>query len=380
MSAKYGSGGWATVAIAQSVGATGALIAELGWGVTGPQRVPRLSAVDKSILYRQSVSSRATVVAFAVLPVSVITWLLCDFSRISAIVISLGSLCLAFSPAWFFIGDGKPGQLLAYESLPRLVFVGIAALLIHYDFPIGWYGGALIVGSVTALSLSAICSHLGFFHWKQNWRTIRSQKEVVLGRAISGSFTSFAPALVGLVNPLAVPVFAAVDRLMRMALAILAGIPNRLQSWLGAATGRDRHLRSLMSIRYNCYLGLVSGLIFGLLAPTFVTVLFAGQVSFGYELSALSGFLLFLICTSRGFGLAMVAAGRAKHITISVLCAAGVGVPLLCVLGLYFGAVGALAGQILAETVGIVIQSRILSMKWKSNRQWSTYAASVLQS
>ncbi len=373
-SAKYGAEGWTTIALAQSVGATAALLAELGWGVSGPQRIPLLNQVKRNELYRSSVGTRITAVAVLVPPVLLIAWLLCSADRVGGSLIALGSLSLALSPAWFFIGAGSPGKLLVMEGVPRLLLVGTSAAFIFLGFGLGWYGISLMVSVALTLVFCVYLGRMGFATWTSNLEHIRSQYKIVVGRLISGSYTSFAPALLGVAAPAAVPVFSAVDRLMRMSLNILSGIPSRLQSWLGAAQGGDLRDRSSVSIKLNAALGVLTGVGFAGISPTFAKLIFSGSVDFGYNLSCLSGVLLFLICTSRGLGLSMVALGRANHITVSVVLSSVTGVPLLVGLGILLGPAGALAGQIVAELVGIGVQWVVLVRKRNLDMLWNQFA------
>ncbi|WP_143546119.1 MULTISPECIES: hypothetical protein [unclassified Rhodococcus (in: high G+C Gram-positive bacteria)] len=262
------------------------------------------------------------------------------------------------------------------EGIPRLILVGASAAFIFLGFGLGWYGIALMTSVASTLFFCGFFGRMGFANWSSNLVHIRSQSQIVVGRLISGSFTSFAPALLGVAAPGSVPVFSAVDRLMRMSLNILSGIPSRLQSWLGAAQGDDLRNRSSASIRLNAALGLFAGFGFAVVSPSLAQLIFSGTIVFGYGLSCISGFLLFLICTSRGLGLSMVASGRANHITVSIVLSSVIGVPLLVVLAITLGPAGALLGQIAAELVGIGVQGVILMRKWRMDSLWNRFAMS----
>ncbi|WFR68066.1 hypothetical protein P9139_06980 [Curtobacterium flaccumfaciens] len=74
MTAQFGAKGWTAMALALSVGGAAAIIAELGWGVTGPQRLGR--EPDRAgRLFADSLASRLVAVT-VLLPVAVLVTVL----------------------------------------------------------------------------------------------------------------------------------------------------------------------------------------------------------------------------------------------------------------------------------------------------------------
>jgi hypothetical protein len=155
-----------------------------------------------------------------------------------------------------------------------------------------------------------------------------------------------------------------------MALAILAGVPNRLQSWIGRGQNRsERAQRSYRSILYNGLLGLFCGTAFWLGGPLAVHVIFAGTIEVPLHVSALAGVLMAIICLSRGLGLSLVAVSLANHITIAIIVAALAGVVSVATLSSTLGAVGAISGEIIAEVAGVAVQVYLLRRHWAANRR-----------
>ncbi|KAF0963802.1 hypothetical protein MLGJGCBP_03069 [Rhodococcus sp. T7] len=374
ITARYGSDGWATMAIAQSIGSTAALIAELGWSVTGPQQVARAQATDRVALYRYALTTKLTVLASLCLPVILATFSICDSFKIGGVLVALGSASLALSPSWYFIGLGQPRVILIYESIPRVVLVGASALLIFRGESIAMFGLALAFSVAGTLVLVGTTTGLRWFVWRGNVDRLRRQRTVAIGRIIGGLYTSLPVALVGVINAGAVPEFSAADRLMRMVLNVLSGVPSRLQSWIGSADRSVRSARAKSSVRYNAVLGLAAGLVFAITAPSVASLLFSGAVHIDFLLSGLSGLLLFLICVSRGLGLGLVGAGRANSITVSVALCALLGVPAVLMLSMGVGARGAVLGEVIAEAFGIAIQLTILSRTWNVQESWRRHA------
>jgi hypothetical protein len=176
---------------------------------------------------------------------------------------------------------------------------------------------------------------------------------------VSVLYTSLPVTIVALVAPSATASFAAIDRLMRMASALLGAIPTRLQSWVGSDESTD-HCRSRQALLMNVLLGLFSGIAFAILAPAVARYVFSGVVDLGFDLTALAGTVLFAICASRGFGLSLVAEGKANWIAVANIGAAVVGVTSIYFLAGRWGTDGALIGELTAELVGLGIQAIIL--------------------
>jgi hypothetical protein len=104
-------------------------------------------------------------------------------------------------------------------------------------------------------------------------------------------------------------------------------------------------------------LGIVAGLLFTLLLPTVSHFVFTDTIRIPYEMGAISGLLISMVCTSRASGsLALVALRRIKTIMFSALAGAAIGIPAILIGARFFGATGALWGEVLSEIVVLAIQ------------------------
>jgi O-antigen/teichoic acid export membrane protein len=360
----YGAPGLASIAIGQSLGASAAVIAELGWGVLGPQLVARADAKLRSELYASALATKLSAVVVMTPIAFVAAYLLTPEHKLAAGCIAVGFSVVALSPTWYLVGLNRPLAILLVEALPRLILLTICALVILSGGPLELYG-LFLVGAAAATWV------LATFATKQNmWPSvsafvggpsvIRRQLPLTGGRVISVLYTSLPVTIVAIVSPNSTATFAALDRLVRMAGGLLGGVPSRLQSWIGAGQGDDRVQRSRRSLVFNSIFGLLAGCGFTVSAPLVAQLVFSGVVELSAEISILGGSVVFAICASRGFGLSLVAEGLANWIALANVAAAIVGVVSVYSLTHLLGAEGAVMGNLAAEFVGLLVQAVIL--------------------
>jgi hypothetical protein len=364
VSAKGGASVWAAIAIGQSVGIAGATIVELGWGLTGPQRVSRASRGNRRRALALSLQSRLLVFPLVAALAASSAWLLAPEHRELSAVTAVASSATGLSLIWFFIGIGAPGRLLLTDALPRLALVSASAFAISHNAPImlypicGLLAPALLAPILGSLNTRIRPSDFGGVGLKRTILVVRIQGVAMSGRLVSALYIALPITLVSLVAPQAVPVFAAAERLQRMYLSILAAIPNVLQSWVGRPPSRTLRLqRAEVSVGLNAGVGIVAGLIFAIIAPSASRVVFSGQASISTELAWLCALVIFLVCCSRAVGgLVLVALSRFQSVTTSALVGAIVGVPLILVLASRLGAPGGLLGELVAEAAVLCVQ------------------------
>lgn len=374
VTSRLGAEGWSVLAIAQSVGLAGAVVAELGWGVTGPQAVAssRSSAARQQRLYQSALLTRLVALAAVGPTTGLLAWAIAPTHGWTACALAMATSTGALTPSWFFIGSGRPYALLAVESVPRLVMQGVTAFAILHGAPLSV--SALFTVIATVIALAATPKVFGYpliprLSARDLRAELRQQLPVSVGRIINATYTTLPIALVGLANPAVVASFSAAERLMRMALTILAGVPSRLQSWLGRADDRNIQLRSRQAILINVALGAAAASLFVLMTPLAADIIFTGEVPVSRELAFVAAVTLFLTCMSRGLGLVLVAAGMAGRITFAISAAALTGVPLVLLLSHKWGAVGGLLGEAMAEAVGVLVQVALLAHLYSSRRR-----------
>lgn len=372
LTGTFGSGGWASIAIAQSVGSAAAVIAELGWGVLGPQRVARASTTERAQIYESAFATKLCSVAVLIPLAGTATFFLVDEHHFAAVIMTVSFTAAALSPSWFLVGLNRPLAILAVEGLPRLVASLAAAGILLAGGPLESYG-SLLLGAV------GVTVVLGARRCKQRlippreafasgWKTIRLQLPITLGRIVSVAYTALPITIVSLMAPTAVPVFASLERLMRMGLSVLTGIPSRLQSWVGQADGLERRRRSRKSLLFNCLLGLISAVVFNVAVPLVAPFVFSNTIDIPFEGTLMMSAVVFTVCCSRGFGLSLVAEAKSNWIAVANLCAALGGTTTIFVLAGAMGLLGGILGEIVAEVLGLLVQAGALFFASRSKR------------
>lgn len=361
LTASFGSSGWTAIAIGQSVGGAAAVVAELGWSVVGPQAVAMspsraarrrmfLDAGATRLMALVLVGPIAALVAAALAP---------DFKLAAALMAAAISLA-ALSPSWYLTGLNRPFAILIAESLPRIAAALVSVLLLSNGAPIEIFALAMITAAAWTWFAGCFIAGTRYFPSLTNFRrgpsVVREHTPILLGRIVSVTYTSLPVAIVAGVSVQATASFATVDRLMRMSLTVLAGLPNRLQSWVGHPDPTIRQKRSGHSMLMNLGLGAISGTGFAVLAQWVSGFIFSGTVSISTPLAVVGGAVLACMVTSRGLGLSMVAEGQTKHFPTVNIIAALTGVVAIPALTLSSGAFGAMLGAGLAESAGLLVQ------------------------
>lgn len=364
LTAEYGARGLAAIGIGQSLGSTAAVIGELGWGVLGPQRIARATLEGRRQMYELALATKISALSLVVPLAALAAYYVADDHQAASALIAFAFGLTAMSPSWFLTGLNKPILILLGEALPRLVLSAGVAIAILAGAPLELYGLSLLAAVCITWVLVARVTGQRLWPSRQAFRAgpgaIRTQLPLTGGRIVSVLYTFLPVTLVALISPSSTATFTAADRLMRMALSLLGGVPQRLQSWVGVMNGHARLNRSRQSLMMNAMLGLVAGLGFAVCAPWVAVFVFSGSVTIDIHISAISGAAIFVICASRGFGLSLVAEGKANWIAAANIGAALTGVASIYLFAREWGTHGALLGTLSAEIVGLLIQALTL--------------------
>jgi len=360
---RFGASGWASVAVAQSIGSGISTATEMGWGVVGPQRVAGLGKAYREEQYRLSITSRLITVVPGTLIAIIVAFALASSQDVAVAVLAGAMAAQAMTPSWYFIGIGKPTYIMWSESVPRIAIALASAIAIRFlNAPLVLYSGLMFLSVPFAQFVARRLIGSGARIKRRDWRSAPSaaRGQIVMGsgRAVAVLYTSLPITMVRLVAPEAVAVFAATERLMRMCVKILGSVPLRMQSWIGSADGDLKEYRIRRAQQLGILMGITVGPLYAVTAPTISEYVFSGAVSIPYKISSLSGLLLFIICVSTSYGLTLVARGKANHITWAIIPSAGVAVAAIPALALWLGASGGILGEIVAESTGTAIQAR----------------------
>ncbi|PWJ45808.1 Polysaccharide biosynthesis protein [Quadrisphaera granulorum] len=365
-SSRFGAAGWASVAVGQSLGIAACALAELGWGVLGPQRVARAGPKYRSLLYRRALASKLLAAAACCTVVSVTAPLLVANNPLSASLAAVGSTLAALSSAWFFIGMNRPLWIVWADSIPKFGFSACIAGLLWLGLPL-WSWGFLtivqvLVSVVIALKLVGWDNAPRVGNWREAPALLRAQGVLIVGRGTSSLYTALPVSIVSAISPQSTAIYAALDRLTRMLLSLLAVAPTRMQQWVGHPRELAIRLkRSRQAFWLNAGLGAMAGVILALLSRWALSHIFSGVVEVTDLQCWLAGAVVSTICASRGAGLGLIARGLENRTTHAILPSALIGVVGVSVGSLYGGVSGAMLGVLSAELLGLAIQLYFLS-------------------
>lgn len=363
ITARYGAEGFAAIAIGQSMGVTAAIICELGWSVIGPQAIAR--GADSSSMHRASVATKLMALAVGLPTAAVVAFSVAVDFQIAAAATAAALSLSALSPVWVLTGLNRPGVILGVDVVPRIALSLSSAVAINWGAPLTVFAAAAGLGTMLSIPLAGWTA--GFrvvpmwSDFANGARVIRRQLPLTAGRSVSVVYTTLVTTVVAAVAPGSVALYAATDRVLRMGLAVLAGVPSRLQSWLGQSSDADRRRRSVQSLITNTALGLLAAVSFFVAADPFAQILFSGTIVITDSTAALGSLIALMVCTSRGFGLSLVSANRANAIALGSVVGAVVGGAAALALIPGLGANGGLIAVAAAELAGILVQGVALS-------------------
>jgi hypothetical protein len=363
ITSRFGSSAWESIAIAQSIGSACAVVIGLGWGLNGSQRVARQHPANQRRSFALALLTRFMVATPVVVVAALVSYAISTEYRIVSAVVAVAIAIGAFDTAWFFIGIGRPSKIIVTDTLPRLVPVVIAAVLILQGAPLWYYALAVLLPALAAplLGMISVRVHRRDF---RGWTVprvagvIRVQSSALAGGIFSAAYIALPVTLVGIVLPHGLAVFAAAERLQRMALSVLQAVPNALQGWVGKpGDPRERLRRAWLAILINLAVGAVAGATFALAAPALSGLVFSGVAPVPLELSSLSGVLILIVSASRATGqIMLVALNRIHVVAVSALAGGIVGVPAILFFASLLGTSGGLVGEICAELAVLVVQ------------------------
>lgn len=366
ISYTYGASAWGAIAVGQSIGGGGAVLVELGWALTGSQAVAASQRPAQRRLYEAALRTKAVVIVPVGAICAGLAAVLAPAYSAECAAMALTTASYGLTVAWYFIGTGSPRGVLLLDVVPKVLGTALGSLSLVLGFsllalPI-FLLVAVIGGPLVGLLIVRRTCRCSDEAREPVWRSLRSQGQAVTARGFSAIYTALPVALVALTAPALVPAFAAIERLLRLALLALQTVPNVLQAWLGSAHDvMTRHERARRAIVWNVVLGLIAGSIFAVVTPYVGAFLFDRTIHFDALACSLAGLVILLTCTSRATGsLGLVAIGRIDVIARGAGVAAILGLGLIPALSAVWGVAGGFVGEVVAEGANLIIQYVIL--------------------
>lgn len=368
VSRAAGPAGWAGIATAQALGTLAAAVIMFGWSLSGQAEAALAEDEhDAADLYRLSVRSRLMLAA-VVVPVGGLAVLLGSGAHAGTnALMFVAAASTGMSFAWFCIGRGRAGSIAAYEVLPKVLAMVLAAVVLVTTGLVWVYPAALLAATVVGVLLfqhrCLARAHAGppiDFHTVRQDMAVRWRAAAV--SITGGAYASAPMPIAAMLAPVEhVAMFASADRLYRYGLFGVIGLGNGLQAWvLGAGRAGLRRRRSV-AITAHAVLG-GTGLLFLLLLGDRVTSLVFGEaVAAAVALTAAYGVAYAAVSVSTPLVRnTLIPEGRSGLVLASTTVAGLLGLAAMWVLGKELGVAGVAWGLAASEVVNLLFLASVV--------------------
>lgn len=356
-----GAHGWAAVALGQALGGGAGTVLQYGWGFVGPTRLVSLSPHERGRLLWTSMLSRLAFAAVLVPLAAVAAALLApEGYRLLAALTAVALSTFGMSALWFFVGTGRPGQAARYETVPRLVVLLLAALVVLVTGDALWYPVIFLVGQVAAISW--LVRRMGVVTldrraWSDARAALRNQRAAAGTDLVFALTLALPTSIVAVVAPAALPVYAGGDRVQRLAQSGIQPLFNAFQGWVSEAGRSDSVARMRTALAVTGACGALIGLGFAVGLPLVDGALFAGEISIGFAVSTCFGLALALYAVTSAINFTVLApAGRTDVIFRSTALGGLVAVLGIALLPQLSGAAGGAAAVLLGQLAAVAVQ------------------------
>lgn len=361
---QVGTDAWAGIAIGQAVGTGVSTLVMLGWPVVGPSLV----AADpsrRSYLYTQSLVSRLTVFGLTAPLGMVLAGVLAPRTEwVAAVLMALAMSLLGLSGTWFFIGTGRASDIARFDTVPRVVATGVAALLISL-VPWAWLYPATLASTSAVLAVVVSAR----FWEPARWAPLRTTVQVVrqqwaaAGVSLQAALNTMLPmTLLAAVAPGAVAGYAAIERVTKFTVFGLAAVGQAFQGWVSEPCASPAQRRRMaFVVTTGAGIVLAGALLF--LADPLLHVLFAAKIEVP-DLAVVFASVC-VVCVALGTTLGFhylvplrMSSWLALSTLVSILVAAGA----MLVFAPRYGIVGASLSVMLAEICVVLTQALGLTL------------------
>ncbi|MBP1301315.1 lipopolysaccharide biosynthesis protein [Curtobacterium sp. 1310] len=359
--AGLGADSWSAVAVAQSIGAVGAIVVGLGWAVTGPTEIAQLRESGRRAYLRESLRVRG-IAAVLVGASCVSIQLIRDGGSIDLALISLASALAGLGGQWYYYGSADARGLLVADTLPRAaaLLLGAASALFTHE-PLS-FAAFQILGALIPVAFLVIkvrrSKRDGYTVDVEFQKTQWKQQVAGTVTALSGSIYLTLPvALMAISAPSAVASFALADRLARVARLVVSPMTQTLQGWVSGAGASETRRREKIAFVISAVWGTLVALCFTIGAAMFAGIVSGGQIRLTWVLAALIGATLVATSVSQTTGtIGLILRGRGVWLAVSAVVGGLVACPLLLILPRYLGAEGGAMAVLVAETAVLLVQ------------------------
>ncbi|MET1088092.1 MAG: hypothetical protein ABWY04_13380 [Arthrobacter sp.] len=358
-----GAPSWNALAIGQAVGAIAAIVAGLGWPLTGPAAVASSSqeAVRRRH-YAVSFVTRSFVFACTLPLMGLALWFTGNLGQFwVAYLMACAQAASGLTPAWYCIATGHAGRIAKYDVVPRmLATLGIIPVLFAtgeiYLYPLA----LLVFGIAGTLWFTKDHSRRDDYRGLTFTAIIKEIWALRAGAGVTVAAGAYASTPVIVVQFAAsaagLAAFVSAEKLYRIGQLATAALGNSLQGWV-SEFGADHAHRRKFSLLALTGLGLVGWLMMALLGPWATTLLFGTALAADFWTCFWFGLSFLLVCVTTSTGAHwLVPAKRMKTVLSSTIAGAVVGLPAMIILAGIMGGEGGALGLVIGEVAVTGIQ------------------------
>jgi hypothetical protein len=365
MIAADGKVAWGAIALGQTIGTSGAVVAGYGWGLFGPARVAGAAAAERRLEYLESIHVRMILLLPVALVAACLALILAPAWRIFAAVGAVSATTMGLTASWYFVGVARPYAMLVLETIPRVGGTAAGIVLMRLGHSAVVLPGAMCAGMIAGFAISTswvFCSTAreGAGHVRP--RALR----VVLsshrhGLASDTAMATYAAAplmIVSAVAPGLQPVFALADKVQAQSSVALAPARTVLQAWVPRASGSARARRAQTALELAAVFAVVVGVGMVAVLPGLMGWLGNGQISVSKGVVLLVAACVSLSLFVRTFELTALAPfERLDVVARAIVVSSIIGLPMVALGAVFLGTIGALSGVLVGLLVCLVVES-----------------------
>ncbi|MCB8044829.1 hypothetical protein JM654_13630 [Microbacterium oxydans] len=308
-------------------------------------------------------------------PLAVILGIVLGADPLAAVLATIAYAIPGIGAAWYFIGTNRPVAMLVFDALPAvlgqvaaLVAVVIAPTLTSYLYCVAFATVAGVVGGLLFALRKRDGVRLHRTRVKELGSTMRAQIPG-LATVLFGNLSTMLPVLlVDVYMKPVLPIFAAVDKLYRYGVLVLAPILQAVQGWVPEAGPEQTRLRARGSLWVGLAVGLFGGACFAFLATPISIPLTVGKAVIPFEIALIAGIGFAGECVAQIVGLAgLVALHKERELAKSSVVAAVISLPLMIPAVLLWGLIG-IVGVIAASAVLVATYRTTVLLRASSAR------------
>lgn len=364
-----GSDAWGVIALGQSAALLFGVLVSFGWGTVGPAMVAGMPAERRPQMYVDSLVSRLYLFAAAAPLAALTVWLVArnTSSPPLAVLACLAYLLPFLGASWFFVGDGRPGRLLVFDTLPVTLgtLFGLGGLIVSGNvFVYLWIqlGMNLLAVVASGLLIRRSDETPRFdFHPGRAVRRLGGQRHGVITAATSSLYVNTPLLVIGAVIPASVPLYAMAEKFFKYGLTAVGPVVQVLQGSIADPVRSRQDARVRTAAKLAPFGALASAAVMALCIPWASLLLSQGKISVGFDVAVPMGVVFGAVAVSQVVGLAcLIPIGEGKALAVSTVLGACIGIPLILTGALTVGVAGVAWAVAISELAVAVYQLHVV--------------------